>query len=61
MGRIIAGYDFGGRLRKKEREQIWDNLVKLPNTRLAFVYQRLSSHEQVRQHIYSVQGPGQPG
>ncbi|MBC8264124.1 MAG: recombinase family protein [Anaerolineales bacterium] len=48
-------YDFGGRLgRKKEEERSWDNLVDLPNTHLAFVYQRLSSHEQVKKHIYSV-------
>lgn len=55
MSSVIAGYDFGGRLRKRKEEvQSWNNLVNLPNINQAFVYQRLSSHEQVKKHIYSV-------
>lgn len=55
MDQAITGYDFGGRLRKeKEEEKSWDNLVRLSNTHQAFIYQRLSSHEQVKKHIYSV-------
>lgn len=51
-----TGYTFGGRLRpKKEERTDWGSLVDLANEKQAFVYQRLSTHEQVRKHIYSVQ------
>jgi DNA invertase Pin-like site-specific DNA recombinase len=47
--------NFGGRLRPKEEEPTsWENLVDLPNERMAFVYKRLSSHEQVKKSIYSI-------
>jgi DNA invertase Pin-like site-specific DNA recombinase len=47
-------YTFGGRLRPKKDEQTnWENLVFLPNERIAFVYQRLSTHEQAKKSIYS--------
>ncbi len=48
-----ARHTFGGRLRPKAKPMNWENLVDLPNERLAFVYQRLSSHEQVKRHIWS--------
>jgi len=55
MEHVITGYDFGGRLSKaKEEEKSWENLVRLSNSHQAFIYQRLSSHEQVKKHIYSV-------
>ena len=48
-------HTFGGRLRPKAVQPTnWENLVDLPNERIAFVYQRLSKHEQVKQHIHSV-------
>lgn len=47
-------YDFGGRLRAEPAEPTsWEDLVRLSNEKLAFVYQRLSSHEQVKKHIWS--------
>jgi DNA invertase Pin-like site-specific DNA recombinase len=47
--------NFGGRLRPKEEEpSSWADLVKLPNERMAFIYKRLSSHEQVKKSIYSI-------
>ncbi len=46
--------NFGGRLRPKEEEPTsWENLVDLPNERMAFIYQRLSTTEQVKNSIYS--------
>jgi hypothetical protein len=46
---------FGGRVRPKEAAATsWANLVELANEGLAFVYQRLSTHEQVRRSIYSI-------
>ena len=48
-------YNFGGRLRPRQEEPTsWADLVDLPNERIAFVYQRLSSHEQVKKSIYSL-------
>lgn len=48
-------YSFGGRLWAEEDEPTsWEELVDLSNERLAFIYQRLSSHEQVKRSIYSV-------
>ena len=45
---------FGGRLRpKKEEPTSWENLVDLPNQKMAYIYQRLSSHEQKKNSIYS--------
>jgi DNA invertase Pin-like site-specific DNA recombinase len=46
--------DFGGRLRPRADEPNgWADLVDLANERLALVYQRLSTHEQVKRHIWS--------
>ena len=46
---------FGGRVRPKPVTEInWVNLVELTNEGLAFVYQRLSTHEQVKRSIYSI-------
>jgi DNA invertase Pin-like site-specific DNA recombinase len=48
-------HTFGGRIRpKKQKARNWQDLLELPNQGRAFVYQRLSSHEQVRQNIYSL-------
>lgn len=48
-------YKFGGRIRPKEEEQTnWTNLVELANKLMAFIYQRLSTHEQVKRSIYSI-------
>ena len=48
-------YTFGGRIRPQEdKETNWANLVELDNEGKAFVYQRLSTHEQVRRHTYSI-------
>ena len=50
-----ADRTFGGRIRPKETvETNWANLVELANEGLAFVYQRLSTHEQVKRSIYSI-------
>jgi len=49
-------YTFGGRLRPKPEKPTWENLVDLDNEGTAFVYQRLSSHEQVKKSIYSIKG-----
>jgi hypothetical protein len=47
---------FGGRIRPQEDDDAkWEDLLELPNQGIAFVYQRLSSHEQVKEHVYSVQ------
>ena len=46
---------FGGRVRPKKNEPTsWADLVELANHRMAFIYQRLSSHEQVKRSIYSL-------
>lgn len=46
---------FNGRLRAKTNEPTnWVDLIKLPNEKLAFIYQRLSSHEQMKKSIYSI-------
>lgn len=49
---------FGGRIRPKVEEEDertdWVSLVELANGGLAFVYQRLSTHEQTKKHIYSI-------
>ncbi len=50
-----TSYTFGGRLRPKSDEPTnWHDLVDLANKGMAFVYQRLSSHEQVKKSIYSI-------
>lgn len=46
-------HTFGGRLRPRAEPMNWENLVDLPNERLAFIYHRLSSHEQVKKSIWS--------
>lgn len=47
---------FGGRIRPGKEDPInRDGLVELRNEGIAFVYLRLSSHEQVKKHIYSLQ------
>lgn len=47
--------NFGGRLRPKQEEPAsWVDLVELPNQRMAFIYQRLSSHEQIKRSLYSI-------
>jgi DNA invertase Pin-like site-specific DNA recombinase len=43
------------RLRPKPPELDWNNALHLPHERLAFVYQRLSKTEQVKNSIYSLQ------
>ena len=49
-----ADHTFGGRIHPKEdTTPNWTGLVELGNEGMAFVYQRLSSHEQVKRHIYS--------
>ena len=49
-------HTFGGRIQPQEDDKPeWDDLLDLPNKGMAFVYQRLSSHEQVKKHVYSVQ------
>jgi hypothetical protein len=46
---------FGGRIRPKEDTAGgWANLVELANEGIAFIYQRLSTHEQVKRSIYSI-------
>jgi DNA invertase Pin-like site-specific DNA recombinase len=56
MKHINRTHSFGGRIRpKKEKHVDWANLVELTNEGLAFIYQRLSSHEQVKKHVYSLQ------
>jgi DNA invertase Pin-like site-specific DNA recombinase len=46
---------FGGRLRPRQNgTPDWDRLVDLACDKTAFIYQRLSTHEQVRKHIYSI-------
>ena len=46
---------FDGRLRPKQHQPTdWVDLTKLLNKRLAFVYQRLSSHEQIKRSIFSI-------
>lgn len=49
----VTKLNFGGRLRPKEEALDYATLVDLTNEDLAFVYQRLSSHEQVKRHIWS--------
>lgn len=50
-----AESNFNGRLRPKTNEPTnWVDLIKLPNEKLAFIYQRLSTHEQTKKSIYSV-------
>lgn len=47
--------NFNGRLRAKTNQPTnWVDLIKLPNEKLAFIYQRLSSHEQMKKSIYSI-------
>lgn len=47
---------FGGRIRSAKEDPVdRDGSVELRNEGIAFVYLRLSSHEQVKKHIYSVQ------
>jgi len=48
-------YTFSGRIRPKESEPDLLGMVELPNKKKAFIYQRLSTHEQVRKSIYSLQ------
>jgi len=48
-------HSFGGRIKpKKEAPLSWANLVDLACENMAFVYQRLSSHEQVKKSVYSL-------
>lgn len=47
--------NFGGRLKPKQEEPAsWVDLVGLSNERMAFIYQRLSSYEQIKRSIYSI-------
>lgn len=47
--------NFNGRLRTKTAEPTsWADLVNLPNSKMAFIYQRLSTHEQMKKSIYSI-------
>ena len=47
---------FGGRIHAKpEQDEVdWTNLAELHNEGMAFVYQRLSSHEQLKRSVYSI-------
>lgn len=46
---------FNGRLRPKRDQPVnWSELTDLSNEKLAFIYQRLSTHEQMRKSIYSI-------
>ncbi|MCB0174802.1 MAG: recombinase family protein [Anaerolineae bacterium] len=46
---------FNGRLRPKQKESTdWADLTRLPNEKIAFIYQRLSTHEQTKKSIYSI-------
>ena len=46
---------FAGRLRPKKSELTnWTDLTSLPNQGQAFIYQRLSSYEQMRRSVYSI-------
>ncbi len=48
-------HSFGGRLRpRKEETTNWTDLVQLSNEKMAFIYERLSSYEQVKKSIYSL-------
>ena len=47
-------YTFGGRIRKKEKKDPQD-WVKLPLKRMAFIYQRLSTTEQKKNSLYSIE------
>jgi DNA invertase Pin-like site-specific DNA recombinase len=47
-------YTFNGRLRKKSEAPNVLQLVELAHKRSAFVYQRLSTHEQLKKSLYSV-------
>ena len=50
----VAKHDFGGRLRTEKEEPLdYATLVDLPNERIAFIYQRQSGHEQVKNNIWS--------
>ncbi len=48
-------YDFGGRIREPKEAPSPDRLTELPCQRMAFVYKRLSTHEQVKKSLYSIQ------
>ena len=45
---------FGGRIREKKQDLSLFDLVQLPHRRMAMIYQRLSTHEQVKKSIYSI-------
>ena len=45
---------FAGRLREKKQKPNLLELVELPHRRKALIYQRLSTHEQVKKSVYSV-------
>ena len=49
-------HTFGGRIRpKQEQDKVdWSNLVDLQNKGMAFIYQRLSTHEQLKRSVYSI-------
>jgi len=48
-------YDFGGRIRPKAEKSQHSDLVRLPHQRMAFIYQRLSTTEQKKNSLYSVE------
>ncbi len=51
-----ADRNFGGRVRPKaESSTNWDNLVEIHHRGTAFVYLRLSTYEQLKKHLYSLQ------
>ncbi|MCG3209243.1 MAG: hypothetical protein FOGNACKC_02864 [Anaerolineae bacterium] len=46
---------FGRRIRTEKNEPLaWTDLTNLPNEKQAFIYKRLSSHEQLKRSIYSI-------
>ena len=48
-------YSFNGRIRPKPEQPNMLQMVELPHKRMSFVYKRLSSHEQVKKSIFSIQ------
>jgi hypothetical protein len=47
-------YNFGGRLRPLEEQPNMLQLVELQHKRMAFVYKRLSTHEQIKKSVFSI-------
>lgn len=52
---LLGFANLGGRIRPKSREMDWQQAMQLEHERAAFVYQRLSTTEQIRHSLYSLQ------